>query len=810
MRHMERTTIIVLAAFLSIALMLGCSGDDPLAPEPEPEPEPVPTEDLAGDVALPDGWAGDLSALTVLNGLESGECSGDGTFALKVHQDMPQFAMVRGPDGHPLLLGWFGEDTPTISVRTTAEVLTWFALGAWILPEGMGDEVRDLLADPATDLSALEAAWVEAVAAQPGGIDGENTAVRDALQIFVEALTTEAGAKGVIIEPGEQQSGIDVLNQGGVNKITIMNSYRRRAIGFMWRESWEDTNDFEHEYDDDPILTLEIPPTDAYSGALNTILGYITGNTAYNPKSMPPVQMEHHPESVQTNFRFNVLGIGMQEPDDISLYSSWELEQGEWMAMKCICLDYFLPMFLNIAGAAGTVASSIFEDVIPGQVNDFISYVGTALPNFHTQMQNGNWQGALLDLWTATLTTGTTQTWVLDLVEDGLQAALFTAEESTAVMSGVNGLFAAIGIVDIIGNLFDNMTFGYHIGECKTAESWEIAVTIPRVHIEPREASMMSLGSQMLTMVVDDDTGTHPEGWSYAYHWTCTGRHGVMYNPRDMADMSNDFLTSSEFVQYIAENGSQGDEEFTCEVYVQLGGEQTFINDAEAGQEAVLHVIRQHIVLADTMHTCPSGYIEMRPYLDPPYDGEGTLLWTWDGGGTNGFLRGPGMVAPPWTSTDNLATFRVDSAGGNDQVTCIASIDYGGVVVAPVDTAEVYIEDVGGFEPYFTNHFCYTTFENNDGSCTEGFRIVVGFEEIPGVLRYRIHGTGFNDPWYYGSEYDNTIRAQYLERREGMFIIGLTSGGGTADCDNPTPEDELCSQMWRFAGAVWEITPVCP
>ena len=87
---------------------------------------------------------------------------------------------------------------------------------------------------------------------------------------------------------------------------------------------------------------------------------------------------------------------------------------------------------------------------------------------------------------------------------------------------------------------------------------------------------------------------------------------------------------------------------------------------------------------------------------------------------------------------------------------------------------------------------------------------MVAFAEIPGVLRYHIHGSGFNDPLYYGTEFDETVRAQYLHHRDGELILDLTNGGGSADCDDPPSEEELCRFLWRFDGAVWEITPVCP
>ena len=795
-----------LAAMAMVPLLTGCSGDDPIAPDPDPEPESVPTERVDGTVALPGGWTGTLSDLRVVDILESKSCGADGAFSLLTHEDHTQMTFVFGPDDGLVLLGWFGAGTTELSLRSTAEVMAWLGVGAWMTAGDTPYEIRDLLADPALDLSSLEAAWAAMLEDNPDGVVEEDQALFAALEAVVADLLELE--KGVIIEPGAQLSGVEVLNQGGINKVTIKNSYRRRAAGFLWRLGYRDTNNVDQWLDPPELLQeFEVPPVDGFDGTLNTIVGAVMGGLAYEPVEMEPVLLEWLDDAKRDFYRFNLLGMGLEEPDDPSLYTAYEIEQGEWMAMKCMLLDYFLPMFMNVVDVAGVTAAQLFDNGIPSQVNDFVLLVSTELPDFYNQTMDGQFWTALHTLWDATLNTGTMRNWILDLVSDALQAGRFTAAEAGAVLHGVNRAFLCLKIVDIIGNFADNMITGYHFGLCKKAESWDLTVTTPVIHIEPREAEMMVYDTKLLTLVVDDDTGGYPSGWAYAYHWSCPGAYGTLVNPMDVADTGNDFVTSSDWVHYIADGGDQGDETITCELYVTLGGDQTYIRDSVCE----LEVKKQHIVLSDTLQTCPYGTLEIVPYLDPPWEGDGTLYWNWSGGGTNGTLHDLYYNHyDAWVSTDPIAVFNVDSDGGDDWVTCIAEAHLTDGTVAGIDTVEVFIEDVSAFEPYQGEHYCYTNFVNNNGSCTEGFRIVVSFEEIPGVLRYRIHGTGFNDPWYYGTEYDTTIRARYLERRNGMFIVGLTSGGGSADCNNPTPDEELCSQMWRFEGATWEITPVCP
>lgn len=798
--------ILIIIPFVMLGFHFGCGGDDAVAPDPEPEPEPVPTVDLAGSVLLPDTWSGSPEDLAVLDVLAVTDVAEDGAFNIPVHEDLTQLGLVLGQNGDPILYGWLDAEHTELSVRSTAEFLVWSALGAWMVPSDGGQAIRTFLADPQLDLDLVETAWTAMLESSPAGLTEANASVQEAVQTVVLGLLTPP-EKGLIIEPGLQQSGVEVLNHGGINKITIKNSYRRRAAGFLWKTGYRDTNDVLHEFPD-PVLVqeMELPPVAGFAGTLNTILSAIIGGVAYEPVVMEPILLETRDDAKRDFYRFNVLGMGLEEPDNPELYSSHERAQGEWMAMKCLCLDYFLPMFLNTAGAAGTTADRIFGDNIPGQVNDFISLVTTNFPVIYQEATAGHFWPALHEMWNTTLTNGTMQEWVRNLVAAGLVEARFTAAEAGAVMEGVNRAFLYIGIVDIIGNVADNMITGYHFGLCKKAESWDLTATSPVIHLEPRGAELMAYGYQGLRLVIDDDTGEHPAGWTYAYHWYTDGRHGTLIDPNDPLDTSNDWYTSAADVDYVADKGSEGTETIHCDLYVALGGTRTLV------QEAIceLSIIRQHIVLSDTMQTCPDGIVEFRPHLHPPYEGSGQILWSYSGGGTNGDLRGPANETPPWTSTSNAATFRVDGDGGNDWVTCIASVELENMTVSPIDTVEVFIEDVSAFEPYAGTHYCYTNFVNNNGSCSAGFRIVIAFDEIPGVRRYRVQGTGFNDPWWYGSGYDAVVNASSLERRNGQFIIGLTSGGGSADCDDPPSDAELCSQMWRFEGAIWTISPICP
>lgn len=801
-----------LCAALSVLILSGCGGDGPAGPQPDPDPEPkpLPTEEIAGTLDLPAGWTGDPADLRVVDILQMSDCDAQGGFTLLGHEDHTQLALALGPDDGLVLMGWFGAEDTVLSTRTTAEVLAWMGIGAWMQPGDAQTHIRDLLSDPELDLAGLEAAWSDMLADAAGGLVAESQALHDALQAVVDGLLAAPG-KGVIIEPGEQLSGIDVLNQGGINRVTLQNNYRRRVAGFLWRLGYRDTNNVDILFDEPELVEqLEIPPVEAFQGVLGSIVGIVMGDMSYEPVQTDPIQLDWRDDAKRDYYRFNALGMGLPGDYPPGLYTAEEVAQGTWVGMKNVVLDFFLPLLLNVSGAVGVAVDEMYDSGDLSDLTDFISYCSSSVPDFYDNVQAGAFWPSLHTIWDTALTNGVFQEKVRDLLAAGLVRGRFTAGEAGEIMEGVNRAFVCIGIVDLIGGFMDNAITGTHFAVSNAAETWEFTVTTPVVHIEPREADVMIYDTKLLTMVIDDDTGGYPEGWAYAYRWRSAGAHGTLVNPIDPGDTSNDFMTSSDWVHYVADHGSEGDETVTCELYVTLGTDETCIRDAVCE----LEVKKQHIVLEDTLKTCPGGTVEMRPTLDPPYDGEGTLLWTWDGGGAGGVLRGPNYQAPPWTSSNNLATFLEDSEGGDDWVTCVASIEYGDGTVSPIDTVEVFIEDIGEFEPYYGEHFCYSWFIRNEdtGWCREGARTAIRFEVIPGVLRYHIHGSGFYDPYYYGDEYDLTIRTQYLDYWEdGVAFISLTFHSEDVNCGDPSSEEDLCAGgLARFEGAVWEITPVCP
>jgi hypothetical protein len=372
------------------------------------------------------------------------------------------------------------------------------------------------------------------------------------------------------------------------------------------------------------------------------------------------------------------------------------------------------------------------------------------------------------------------------------------------VMDVVDSFFKAVELVDVIGGLTDNIIAGVHYQECEDANTWDLTVSSPVIHLEPREATIETHHSQLLTCVLDDDTGGPPTGASYAYRWSCAGETGLLINPAHPGDTSNDFLTSYDYVQYQADRGVAGVEAVTCAVYYKVGADTTFIAD----DSMTITVTRREIVLQDTLSFCGADEITLTPTLDPPYTGDEVVVWAWRSSGSAGQLTGPSGQTGSWDlESDPSATYASDASGGTGLLTCIASRDIDGTI-SPVDTAFVYV-DVGGQETYNGQLYGYQSYNAETGYCLT--RVFVRFPKVGGATGYSVYGYNYQDFWYnyLGDHFTRSGPPWPANSYETDSEVFIWMSGGGGDCNGSNP-DHLEWELSRFEGVIIEVTPDCP
>lgn len=805
MRPIRLATSALLLLLAAMIVLCSCGDDNPSNPDVTP-PEPEPLEAVDGTLSLPDGWAGDPATLQAVNSHASAGCDGC-AFTVDCFTDDRQLVAVRGDDG-PLLMAWFGAGADTINTRTTAEVLLYYALGSWMLPHDGQTAVRGLIAELTTELDGVTAALDQALIDHPTGLPDNQTAVHDALQALVDDLLAEAMAdKGVIIEPETMQSGVEVLNDGGINKVVFKNSYRRRGYVYIWEESWTDADDVTYPSDlDSALYAFEVPPVDGFAGSFATILGYLVGTgVAYEPKLSAPFELPVHDDAKETEYAIDLVGFGLEPIDDPSQYTSAELEMGAWIGLKGLVIDYFLPMLLNMSGALSD--DGPFSDVagseLAGHINTYLGYLVTDAPAFYQAYQNDDWWGGVLALLNMSAVNDEFQEQTIHLAQLMLLESGMAIAQIEEITDLVDTFLHAVKVVDIIGGLADNIIQGVHFQNCQDANTWELTVTAPVIHIEPREATIEVYNTQLLTCVLDDDTGGPPTGVAYAFHWSCGGNAGVLVNPAHPTDTSNDFYTSYDYVHYEADRGVAGSDDVICELYYKVGTTYSYI----AADTMTMDVTKREVVLPDTLRFCGEDEITLEPHLDPPYTDDEVVVWSWRSSGSAGTLTGPAGQIGSWDhESDPEGTYASDATGGSGELLCIASLYLDGAY-SPIDTATVVIQ-VGAAETY-SGEVMGGAWVTPDG---EGcwWTVYLRFPKTGGATHYHVHMYNFYDhAGYYGTEHSAygppwPVRGYETDSEVYYYLCG---GGGSG---SEPPWDSLAWGLSRFDGAISEITPVCP
>ncbi|MBU1072600.1 hypothetical protein KKG45_05070, partial [bacterium] len=791
-----------------LSLIAGCGGDSPTAPPVEDPPwEPVT---VAGQLAMPEGYTGDVSALTVACGTDSAGVAADGSFTIDLLDGDAQLAVVVGPGGGPLFMGWLGGAKSTLDARASAEALTWFGVGGWIMPPTAAGPVRELIAGLGEALDPLTAAVAAAMIEQPAGLSEPCPGIRDALDALVaqvlELDPPGATNKGIVIEPGEERSGIAVLNTGGANAVTLKNSYRRRVQVFVQRTGWLDQGDVHHDLND-AIQDFEIPPVAGYAGVINTIGGYFTGDVAYTPVTMPPITLENIDNAKRTYYEIITGGLaGLNPPSEPWLTSSQQ-DQIDWVALKSLVWDFFVPLVMNVVATANQVEQLDgllgVEDGLGGDIQTFVGFCITTVPAIVTHASQGNIVDALAELWSALTGTGDFQNSAFGLVRNIFQYLGVEAGYTGMAMERAAEYLGLVGWIDIVGNYLDSGAVATHCSLSNHSEVWELTVTSPLLTLTPREP-VIPLGSQVDTLRINlvDDTGGDLGGASFKYHWHCGGGHGRIINPIHPSAGSNDFETSSDWVRYESDIAlGAGADEVYAEIYVTLGGIDTYVG----ADTTAVTVIGPELVLPDSLFTCPGGNFPLNPTLDPPYGPDVVLRFQWQCGGAAGTLSGPEGQTGSWTTTGNpAASYSGDPAGGFDTIVCSVAIETDGGTFATVADAAIDVE-VADQEMF--NGATYGESHYDPAQNIGGWGVYVRFTKIPGVARYRVHGYDFYDWAYYGDHFDRTGPPwpTYSQDLGDEVLVFLTGGGGNGD-----PADALAWGLSRFEGAIWEITPVCP
>lgn len=523
--------------------------------------------------------------------------------------DGEQLAAVYDSEGSLTMLGWLGEERSEISARTTAEVLLYFALGAYAMPDDVQPRILDALAS-APEVDTFADALEAAIANDSGALGRENADLKAAAHQAIDDLGAGAsdGAaqlrRLMLIQPSDELSGIRVEHTSAVNSLRIVNSYRRRAFVIIEQQSYKRESDgvtvpeiAKHSASD-----FWLPPVNGVGdGVLDTVsdifMGlYDAGTMAYEPIITEPIEMPLHDGSSQTTYKVKILGPGISE-GDAALLNDDEREQLYVAWAASLGLDVVLPAVSNVVLPIRNYGG--FTDIVtPPNKYDFYEDLVNAIkdtPGFIEAMERGQTAAALSILWeqlTLEQTSVRSATfyalgWVVTLLEEAGRIPEGSLAEYVEGMSMAGHILNALTILDIGFGVGDLGVTLAHIGKSNQADIWTVDVIPPNVSLEPAYHEFCYGWTWPLEATVPAATGSVGDTPAFAYHWSTTGTYGELYD--DIGHEGAEFESSQNTVSYRATSTEEGTDTVTVEVYQIDGSDRIPIGSASSE----MHVIAE-------------------------------------------------------------------------------------------------------------------------------------------------------------------------------------------------------------------------
>lgn len=549
-----------LPVILLATVVLACGGTS--SPSAAP-PSGGAGAAIAGTVRLPAGSSLDVSKLTVNGPFGSSTVGADGTFQIEVNA-APTLVLVSEPGGKLALVGFVRQGAAELSARSTAEVLLYYALGAFTLPgEQFEAIVQAVAASPqaaslatkleprlgaaptllsdgdAEALGAIGAARAAIVGTATGGVDvPSGPAIAGELVVSRTpggSSRIDLAAGNVAVTDAGTRSGVEVLANPDGNGIVARNDRRRDVELFAYQVASEDANGVRTELPN-PVLAAgphAVPATRALNVVVSTLEALSgSGASAWAPVFSEPLDLPLVDGSVKTSYVIVAIGPTADPANVPSLWtdSRWfgEVERWKEAAHDLGWFGYIgdnllpmvtLPMFGGLYFVT-TAQLTKFQAAVRTGATDVLAKYGVADPVALSARAKA----------TATLIeeAGVNASYNAELVEETAQIvgeAVPNNARMAQIQANLRFLSKAgliLAVVDAVFALGDLGAVAKDLLSSSQAESWNVTATEAAVRITPTSALVTPKApSAEFKVAVNGD----PNGL-FVYRWSTSGTYG--------------------------------------------------------------------------------------------------------------------------------------------------------------------------------------------------------------------------------------------------------------------------------------------
>ena len=550
--------------FLTITLVIVNSCNKTELPN-DPQDTPDAYEDIAVKVLIPEGSKVNLIDASIFSLGKASDLNSEKTGTLPFNKGSVELAYLLDRSDHVMLTGFLTESRKEISVETTAEVMLYYALDYYLLPENAKKIFVQNIKNVA-GFSEFVSAISELFKSNP-----QMYSKGDYLQLlndFVNQISTQqfSGSlkKRIAIDEEKTKSGVTVVRVDSTH-IKLQNSYERRLKVFMYKKAFYNRNASYSEitnYTETPYKVFDFDPKEALKIEgleIGQKISKINAQAASveNTASTEAIELLLN-TSTELAAEYEVVVIGSGSPKTIDRdLTDAEQKAYEELNMKTYALDYLLPTLLDIGGnkdllppIGDSKENELYNAVLPVleahpeviesiKQNDFKTASEELLPILYGDIRlSDELRNMLTDVYNIISNNGTTpNTFVQshELIETG-------AERMSKIMDAMKKN------MDLGSKVYIDMLNS----PAKSVEVWEVDCIDAIVELTPSKADVCLGNAQSLSVSVTtvfDEMNEEIE-----YHWSTDAKFGGRI--QDINDNPSNFgktiITKSPEVSYIS------------------------------------------------------------------------------------------------------------------------------------------------------------------------------------------------------------------------------------------------------------------
>ena len=550
-------TKLLLWVFLS--LMYGCSKSNDVQGNPQKNYKTVTV-----NVVLPGNFTADISGSSLVSLGTNDNLSPKNDGKLPFNDGSIELAYLLDKNNNVMLVGFLTDDRKEISVETTTEVMLYYALDYYLLPNNAKKMFLSNVKN-VPGFSELVKTISDLFVQDP--LMYANGTYLQIINSKINEIATNRFSrdlKGRILVNGKKnKSGITLSNIDSTH-IKLQNAYPRRAKIFVYKKLYYDRNTNLVEipnYTDNPIAKIDFKPVaniEIKELNIGQTISQINAQASSieNISTTDPIELPVNKSSeLAAEYEVVVIGPGAPQSIDRSLTQA-EKKAYEDVNIETYALDYLLPTLLDIGGNKALLPplgdekeNALLNEVIPVleanqealdavKQNDFKTASEILLPKLYGDIRLSDQLRTLLTNVYNTLSNNGTMpnTFVQsqELIDTG-------ASRTQKVMDA----------------MYKNMNFGNKVTikmlntPAKSVESWIVDSIDAIVKMIPENAEVCLGNSQLLR--VSFITFSDPAE-VFEYHWSTDAKFGgrIQDINNDPNNYGKSIVTTSKEVSYIS------------------------------------------------------------------------------------------------------------------------------------------------------------------------------------------------------------------------------------------------------------------